>query len=272
MRKGKIKMKKSKKTEYKLLYLAVKYNGAYSKILEALQNGETATDEQIEYVLNEVKKKGLNYTTIVSDNYPRRLKENSFPPFVLFYEGNLEIFDKREVVGVVGSQLTNAYGVNATEEFAQDLTDKGYAICNECETTLEMLAIEKSIKGKGAQIIVADNGINYFKEDLSPLYNKMHKLNQYLIVSEKLYNASLKKDMYQINSLTCRLVIGMSNYMLFTYIAKKDQYIDAYSLYDINYSFIIPCGIDDKNAKNNIWLKNGELGEIATSTDDICLY
>ena len=74
-----------------LLYFAVKYEGDFDKIYNAIM-----CKEKCDYNLAEQYKKELtcNFTTVISNDYPTKLKNLNNPPFVLFYKGDLSINDK----------------------------------------------------------------------------------------------------------------------------------------------------------------------------------
>lgn len=77
-----------------LVAFSQKYHGHFFKILEALREKERLTNKDIKLYLEDVEE--MN-ETILSDKYPSPLKEIPNPPFVLYYEGNLELMDKKGI-------------------------------------------------------------------------------------------------------------------------------------------------------------------------------
>lgn len=77
-----------------LVAFSQKYHGHFFKILEALRKKERLTNKDIKLYLEDVEE--MN-ETILSDKYPSPLKEIPNPPFVLYYEGNLELMDKKGI-------------------------------------------------------------------------------------------------------------------------------------------------------------------------------
>ena len=67
-----------------LLYFALKYQGDYKKILNAIAEKEQISQEELETVESKIK---CNYITLLDDDYPVVLKNTGTPPFVLFYYG-----------------------------------------------------------------------------------------------------------------------------------------------------------------------------------------
>ncbi len=71
--------------EKMLVTLALKYNGDFNIILDAIKNHEDIDYDTVSKYKNELRYK---YTTIISNDYPEFLKDTDVPPIVLFYEGN----------------------------------------------------------------------------------------------------------------------------------------------------------------------------------------
>ena len=67
-----------------LLYFALKYQGDFNLIYQAIVNKEKVNHEQL---LEWKERLKCSYTTMISEDYPAMLKEISAPPFVLFYYG-----------------------------------------------------------------------------------------------------------------------------------------------------------------------------------------
>ena len=95
-----------------LIALALKYDGEYFKIRKAIENGEKVMplfrDDCI---------------TIFDDNYPDAFKNLAYPPYVIFYRGNLELLEK-EAIAVVGSRDCSKYSILATNGLIKKHQDK----------------------------------------------------------------------------------------------------------------------------------------------------
>lgn len=95
-----------------LLYFALKYDGDFNSIYKALESKEVVDYQLYEKLKSKLKCK---YTTIVSTNYPNKLKEIECPPFVLFYYGDLSLLENK-LVAVVGKRKTSEYGKRITKK------------------------------------------------------------------------------------------------------------------------------------------------------------
>ena len=82
-----------------ILYLALKYNGEWSKIYADIKNKVIPSNEEIERVASAYQG---GYITIIDKDYPNELKQAQKPPFVLFYQGDLNLLNRREKRLAVG--------------------------------------------------------------------------------------------------------------------------------------------------------------------------
>ena len=98
--------------DWQLAALAVKYGGNYQKIYQAIKNQESIkplTDK-------------INYITINDSLYPQDFKSLRFPPFVLFYHGNISLLTKRKIA-IVGSRGYSEYGAMITKRIVKKLSE-----------------------------------------------------------------------------------------------------------------------------------------------------
>ena len=73
-----------------LLAFALKYANDWNRIYEAIQNKEDLTEAD-EANVNSFSG---NYITFVDSEYPNRLKRKHKPPFVLYYDGDINLLNK----------------------------------------------------------------------------------------------------------------------------------------------------------------------------------
>lgn len=74
-----------------LLAFSLKFENNALEILQRLYEGTPVPVNEIDEILKKVEEK---YVVITSDDYPDFFHRVDNPPFVFFYEGNLELFDK----------------------------------------------------------------------------------------------------------------------------------------------------------------------------------
>ena len=79
-----------------LIYHSVTKGGDWDKIYNAISEKEDVTEEKMAKVVSKMTDNAIAFT---GDNYPKILKQAHKPPFVLYYEGNIDLLksDKRKI-------------------------------------------------------------------------------------------------------------------------------------------------------------------------------
>ncbi|MBQ2657295.1 MAG: DNA-protecting protein DprA [Erysipelotrichaceae bacterium] len=95
-----------------LISYSLCYYGNYQKILNAIREEESVPDRYVE-----------NAITILDDVYPDKLKDLKYPPFVLYYKGDINLL-KTNMIAVVGSRDPCSYALEATRALIQANQDK----------------------------------------------------------------------------------------------------------------------------------------------------
>lgn len=127
-----------------LLYFAMKYDGDFKKMSEALQTKEKTDPQKLEEYKKDVRHK---YVTIVSHHYPEYFKSVECPPIVLFYKGNLKLIDEGLPMeySVLESGKRFISTVNPIKQSGKIVFD--YIVGAECQDDLDKML--EHIKGKG---------------------------------------------------------------------------------------------------------------------------
>lgn len=83
----------SKEEEKYFLTFVLKYDNDFETILGEMKKGAKINYEEVEKYMKDVEEK---YVILFSNDYPEYFRNFSQPPFALFYEGNLELFNNME--------------------------------------------------------------------------------------------------------------------------------------------------------------------------------
>lgn len=119
-----------------LLYFAMKYQGDFEKMLNALQIKEQPNlTKMIEYK-NQIRHK---YATIISSNYPEYFKTVNCPPIVLFYKGNINLVDELSPVKLSVLESGKRFGLTLDLITQNDHIAFDYVICAENQDELDKL-------------------------------------------------------------------------------------------------------------------------------------
>lgn len=155
----------------RILYYAVKYGGDFNKISTALLNNEDYED--IEY-------QG-SYITILDKEYPSAFQQLRFKPWILFYEGNLDLLQK-QMLAVVGSRIMSHYGEACCEELITNVK-KDYGIVSGMAKGIDAYAHHLAFTTNRGTIAVIGCGIDIvYPLENKELYQKIKKDG--LIISE----------------------------------------------------------------------------------------
>lgn len=140
-----------------LLFFSYKYDGDSIKILKAIEN-----KEQIDLVeLEKIKKiVGNNFITLLDPNYPPEFKHVYNPPFVIYYQGDLSLLNKK-CLAFIGSRNNSEYGEIMVKKLLKPLLSK-YVIVSGLAKGIDGLSHSFCLKNEGETIAVLGNGLNQF--------------------------------------------------------------------------------------------------------------
>ena len=170
-----------------VLYFAIKYEGNFNKIYEALLNKEEFDSDK----LHEMKEQlDCNYITIFDDDYPDALKQINCPPFVLFYKGNIDLLNKKKLCLITPE--SNQATADLLNQFVDDMiNDDEFVLIKPYKSTIDDYKV-KTIK-------IMDRGISY--------YGDVDDINTLVISEHPFYSAPLKRYL----PFSYRLVSGLAD-------------------------------------------------------------
>lgn len=152
-----------------ILYYAIRYEGDWGKIDKALRAQEPW--EKIRY--------GEPYVTLGEKGYPKKLLKLQFPPWILFYEGDLSLL-QRPGVAVIGSRDCSAQGIHNTHHVTSLLKER-YVILSGLAKGIDAAAHDEALDHSTVGVIGCGLDIVY------PLCNeKLYEVmrTRHLLISE----------------------------------------------------------------------------------------
>ncbi|VEU75097.1 DNA processing protein Smf [Mycoplasmopsis maculosa] len=81
-----------------LLFFSHLYKGNNYNIYKAIKDSEKVDIEKVENIKKELNENGIRYLTIYDEKYPKELKNLRYPPFVIYYKGNLDVLNKKKII------------------------------------------------------------------------------------------------------------------------------------------------------------------------------
>ena len=112
----------------------------------------------LEIYLEKAKKLNTTLLFINQENYPPLLKETSFPPLVLYCQGNLDLL-KEPSFAIVGSRSPSQYGETNTQHFTQVLSSH-FTIVSGLALGIDAIAHQQCLDNPKSTIAVLANGVD----------------------------------------------------------------------------------------------------------------
>lgn len=192
-----------------LLYYALKFNGNWGAIYDAISSKEELDEKEAQKVISKVNSK---YVTLFDPEYPKQLSKICKPPFVLFYQGDISLLsDDKRKIAVVGSRKFTEYGQTMTEKLVKGIA-KDFVVVSGLAIGIDAIAHKAAIDAGGRTIAVLGNGVNfhYIKEN-KELYDEI-KTN-HLVISEYPDMVQPNPEYFPVRN---RIIVGMTNHLLVT--------------------------------------------------------
>ncbi len=165
----------------KIIQIAIQNQGEWIKITKAIQQNQP---------IHQIHKLQTPCITILDDIYPNVLKQLRYPPWVLFYEGDISLLQKK-CITIVGSRELSQYGKQCTEMISKTLSQK-HVIVSGLAKGADACAHESSILSYGKTIGVIGSGLHYiYPRCNASLYQEMKQ--NHLILSEYPFDVQIQK-------------------------------------------------------------------------------
>ena len=207
---------------------AYKYQGNYRLISKAISENEP-------YI---VTKSRYKFVTIGEPNYPQNLYKLEYPPFILYYEGNIELLNSK-IVSIVGSRKHTKQAAFLTKSIAEILSNK-YVIISGMAKGVDTIAHSNARKTIG----VLGNGLSVeYPSSNSNLYTYMRK--HQLLISEYPENVAPQKYHFPfrnrvIVALGELLVVPCANERGGTMVSVNEALKLDIPVYTVPYSILDP--------------------------------
>ncbi len=119
-------------------------------------------------ILEKCCQKQIHLVTIQDELYPRRLKNISDPPLILYYKGQLPDFDGNAVIGVVGTRHATPYGLQVAKRMGYQLAKSGGIVVSGMALGIDAMAMSGALLGNGPVVGVLGCGA----DRIYPMKNK----------------------------------------------------------------------------------------------------
>lgn len=230
----------------KIIQYAMKYNGNWNKIAQAIASKEKVN----------VLQQNQKAITIVDALYPMSLLQLRYPPWCLFYEGDLSLL-KKQCITIVGSRQLNTYGCYVTK-IASEYLCKKYVIVSGLAKGADTIAHQSAIDYQGKTIGVIASGLaTHYPYENELLYQTM--FTNHLVLSEYPSHVGIQKHHFVARN---RILAALGNACIVTSAKKKSGTMltvnEAMNLGKDVWCFPYPF-MDENGNGCNLLIQNGAL-------------
>lgn len=227
----------------------------------------SANQAYLNYVLDELNRKGILATTFLSKEYPESLSQMGIEPLVLYAKGNIELLNT-DIFGIVGSRKSLSQSLALAGEYVKALS-KHFTFVTGIAEGVDTAVIKSALQEKAKVISVIAGGFdNIYPSQNKDLFDKV--VENGLVVSEYPPKVSPKPYYFPIRN---RIIAGLSKGVLIISGAKKSG-----TLYTATYAgefgrdlFAIPYSVGIKSGEGcNDLIKNGAI--LTDTPQDILDY
>jgi len=225
----------------------------------------------LEIIENSLKNENICFITWHNRDYPSILKEIYDPPFIIYYKGSINIFNKitSNRLAIVGSRKHSAYAEKILNIFIPTLVNNNIEIVSGLALGIDSLAHQICLEHNGLTIAVLGSGLT--RENIYPALN--YPLSQTIICNKGLLISEfppqtqpLKQNFPQRN----RIISGLCQATLIIEAKEKSgALITAFHALEQNREIMtIPGNIfSDYSIGPNKLIKLG--AKVITSPDEI---
>ncbi len=166
----------------RLIQLSLIKHGNWFSMYEVLKRDPKLTqcqDEQsIQSLLNHPT---IKIMTIVDDDYPSCFKEMERPPFVLYYQGNINLLSDKKI-GMMGSNRPSIYGMQSCKTLVNQLMKEQVVIVGGLDLGIDAITHHICLR-RGRSIAVLASGFDrIYPSENYQLYRSLSE--QQLVISE----------------------------------------------------------------------------------------
>lgn len=223
-----------------------------SRELAVLKDKSLDSAKNIE---EKIHKLGGYIITFDSESYPRKLRNITTPPYILYCKGNFADFDEILTIGIVGTRHITDYGRIVTSRFAYDLARNGAYIVSGMARGADSIAARNALKANGRTAAVLGCGLDivYPKEN-EGLMDEIIK-NGVIITEYPPGTPPEGRNFPERN----RIIAGLSNGVLVTDAPKESGSLITANIAMENGRdvFAVPRSILDKNSGTNLIIQQG---------------
>ncbi|CFX64001.1 DNA recombination-mediator protein A [Syntrophomonas zehnderi OL-4] len=218
-------------------------------------------------LLNEITARGIKITTLDDKDYPSKLSEIYDPPYILYYQGQIETLEQ-VCLAVVGSRQASNYGRSQARRFARELSLQGMVIVSGMARGIDTEAHRGALEAGGKTAAVLGSGLNViYPPENARLYTEI--ISQGVVISEFPPQAHPEPGHFPLRN---RVISGLSRGVLVIEAQERSGALITadFALEQGRDVYALPGPVDRKSSiGTNRLIKQG--AELVTEPEDILL-
>lgn len=113
-------------------------------------------------LLKKLETENIKFITIKDKDYPYLLKEISYPPYLLYYQGEIKCLNdiNKRRLAIVGARKHSAYAEKIINQFTPDIVSNKIEIVSGLAIGIDTLAHNKTLDYSGITIAVLGTGLD----------------------------------------------------------------------------------------------------------------
>lgn len=157
-----------------LLYMNKIYNGNWDKIFQAIKDKQETDDKAVENIEKEIQHP---FVTVLDKDYPALLKSGYKPPVCLFYEGDLALLNRQDLIAI---SRTNIKDIK-NKDFIQDVLNS-YVLVSGYNNDADEETLRIAVKNNKKFILILNTSLDDIDYDDEIINYALH--NGCLLITE----------------------------------------------------------------------------------------
>ena len=184
--------------------------------VKEINKKEKVLYEEAKLFYLDLMNKGVKWTHLTKNDYPKRLMDIPDPPVLLFYRGKLPD-ENKPALAIIGARECSMYGRKVAEMLSKELASQGVQIISGLARGIDGISQQCTVECNGATFGVLGCGVNIvYPPENEKLFNRV--LERGGIISEFDYDVKPMKQYFPSRN---RIISGLSDIVLVVEARKK---------------------------------------------------
>lgn len=116
--------------------------------------------KKADIIIENSLKQSINIVTYLDEEYPKRLKNISDSPTILYYKGNINCLNEKNVVAIIGTREPTEYGIKIARNLGSSFGRKNYVVVSGLALGCDMYGHIGCLDENGKTVAVMPCGLD----------------------------------------------------------------------------------------------------------------